>query len=103
MARPFFFKNSFAVLDIMPFLALEILLQTVPCLRGRHHVQPLFLRMLAVGGQHFDLVTALELITQRHERMVHLGSDTMLTDLRVEQERKIQCGRTKRSNQAAWS
>ena len=72
------------MLDILALLAQEILIQSFLGLGGRYELKPFFLRVLTVGGQYLDLVAALQLIGQRHERVVDLGADTMLADLGVE-------------------
>ena len=51
--------------DIVPFFPTEILIETVPRFGGRHHVQPFFLRMLAVGREYLYLVAAFQLIRKR--------------------------------------
>ena len=84
--------KSLAMLDIFAFLAAEILVETGLRLGGDHYLIPFFLRMLAAGSQHLDLIATLERVGEGNEGMVHFGADAMLAQLRVKQESEIQRG-----------
>ena len=47
--------------------------------------------MLRFGRQDFHLVAALQLMAQGHQLMVHLGSDTVGPQERMDAEGKVQC------------
>ena len=59
-------NQQLAVFDVTTFFPTEILIETVPRFRGRHHVQPFFLRMLTVGREYLYLVAAFQLIRKRY-------------------------------------
>ena len=93
---PCIVEEFVAALDVLSFLAAEILAQTRLCFGGGNKIEPVLLRVLAAGGENLHLVAAFEYITERNQVVVHLCADTMLTQLGVEQERKIKSGCTLR-------
>ena len=49
------------------------------CLCRGYEINPRSLYMLCLGGEDFHLVTAVKLMTQGYELVIHLGSDTVGT------------------------
>ena len=51
---------------------------------GNHVVEPLGLRLLLLGGEHLHLVAGVQDIIAALERVVDLGTDTVLAEFRVQ-------------------
>ena len=60
------FHETLAVLDITSFFSAEILIQSVLRFCGNDHPQPVAFGVLTIGGEYLYLVTAFQLIGQRH-------------------------------------
>ena len=47
--------------------------------------------MLTLGGENLYLVAAVELVAQRHQLVVHLGSDAVASQEGVYLEGEVEC------------
>ena len=63
--------------------------------RRDHKAQPFFVGLLFRGGDNVHLITTLQLITERHQAIVHLRADAFIANLRVDVVREIQNGGTR--------
>ena len=63
------------------------------CLGGGDKVYPLLFGRLRFGGQDFDLVATLQFLAQRHQFMVDLGGDAVVTEVGVQNKRKVESRR----------
>src|SRR5690606_9241803 len=87
---PYFPEND--LLSIFRYLLLvflQFIFNARFSLRGDDESQPVFMRLLLLGSQDFDLVAVLKDVIDRHQLVVDFCSNTLRTDLRVYFESKV--------------
>ena len=61
------------------------------CLGCADKVDPCWLYMLALTGQDFHLVATLQLMAERNQFMIDLGTDTMASQEGMDLESEVEC------------
>ena len=72
-----FLQQLLAFLLYLATVAAQDSLNLCLCLCRRYKIDPCRLYVLRLGGQNLYLVTAFQLMTQRHQFVVHLGTDAV--------------------------
>ena len=84
-------ENLLAAFLHFPTLTTEYSLYLGLCLCRIYEINPRSLYVLRVGSKNLHLVATAQLMAERHEFMVHLGSDTMTSEEGMYLKGEVEC------------